>query len=119
MHTSGKSIGVRAVSFAGCTVSRVGYGAAQLDRLHDRRGEAIALLRRAVELGVNHVDTAEFYGFGFANAVIREALRSENGVLVVTKVALTPIRAGVCRCGSRSGPSNCGLASRTTCAASA
>jgi aryl-alcohol dehydrogenase-like predicted oxidoreductase len=67
-------------------VSRVGYGALQLERLRGNRDEAVALLRRAVELGVNHVDTAEFYGFGFANAVIREALRPEDGVLVVTKV---------------------------------
>ncbi|MCO5997648.1 aldo/keto reductase [Actinoallomurus rhizosphaericola] len=81
-------------SFAGRTVFRVGYGAAQLDRLRDRRGEAVALLRRAVELGVNHVDTAEFYGFGFANAVIREALRPEDGVLVVTKVGADPDPGG-------------------------
>lgn len=60
-----------AASFAGRTVFRVGYGAAQLERLHDRRGDAVALLRRAVELGVDHVDTAEFYGFGFANEVAK------------------------------------------------
>jgi aryl-alcohol dehydrogenase-like predicted oxidoreductase len=81
-------------SFAGRTVSRVGYGALQLERLHDRRGEAVELLRRAVELGVDHVDTAEFYGFGFANAVIREALRPEDGVLVVTKVGADPDPGG-------------------------
>jgi pyridoxine 4-dehydrogenase len=81
-------------SFAGRTVSRVGYGAAQLERLHDRRGEAVALLRRAVELGVDHVDTAEFYGFGFANDVIRETLRQEDGVLVVTKVGADPNPGG-------------------------
>ncbi|WP_225991833.1 aldo/keto reductase [Actinomadura montaniterrae] len=75
-------------------MSRIGYGAAQLDRLRDRRGEAVALLRRAVELGVNHVDTAEFYGFGFANAVIREALRPGDGVLVVTKVGADPDPGG-------------------------
>ncbi|MEV5707407.1 aldo/keto reductase [Actinoallomurus sp. NPDC052274] len=75
-------------------MSRVGYGAAQLDRLRDRPGEAVALVRRAVELGVNHVDTAEFYGFGFANAVIRQALRAEDGVLVVTKVGADPDPGG-------------------------
>ncbi|WP_307801077.1 aldo/keto reductase [Actinomadura violacea] len=75
-------------------MSRIGYGAAQLDRLHDRRDEAVALLRRAVELGVDHVDTAEFYGFGFANAVIREALRPEDDVLVVTKVGADPDPGG-------------------------
>jgi aryl-alcohol dehydrogenase-like predicted oxidoreductase len=75
-------------------VSRIGYGTAQLPRLHDRRDEAVALLRRAVELGVNHVDTAEFYGFGFANAVIRAALRPEDDVLVVTKVGADPNPGG-------------------------
>lgn len=81
-------------SFAGRTVFRVGYGAMQLERLHDRRGEAVALLRRAVELGVDHVDTAEFYGFGFVNDVIRETLRPEDDVLVVTKVGADPDPGG-------------------------
>ncbi|MEU4585573.1 aldo/keto reductase [Kitasatospora aureofaciens] len=75
-------------------VCRIGYGALQLERLHDRRDEAVALLRRAVELGVDHVDTAEFYGFGFANDVIREALRPEDDVLVVTKVGADPNPGG-------------------------
>jgi pyridoxine 4-dehydrogenase len=81
-------------SFAGRTVLRVGYGAQQLERLHDRRGEAVALLRRAVERGVDHVDTAEFYGFGFVNDVIRETLRPEDDVLVVTKVEADPDPGG-------------------------
>ncbi|MGW3957406.1 aldo/keto reductase [Streptomyces sp. NPDC004752] len=81
-------------SFAARTVFRIGYGALQLERLHDRRGEAVALLRRAVELGVDHLDTAEFYGFGFANDVIREALRPEDDVLVVTKVGADPNPGG-------------------------
>ncbi|MEU4986019.1 aldo/keto reductase [Streptomyces sp. NPDC021969] len=80
--------------FAGRTVARVGYGALQLERLHRDRGAAVALLRRAVELGVDHVDTAQFYGFGFANQVIREALRPEGGVLVVTKVGADPDPGG-------------------------
>ncbi|MFF3365465.1 aldo/keto reductase [Streptomyces misionensis] len=81
-------------SFAARTVFRIGYGALQLERLHDRRGDAVALLHRAVELGVDHVDTAEFYGFGFANDVIREALRPEDDVLVVTKVGADPNPGG-------------------------
>ena len=75
-------------------MSRIGYGAAQLDRLHDRPREAAALLRRAIELGADHVDTATFYGFGFANAVIREALRPDDDVLVVTKVGADPDPGG-------------------------
>ncbi|BCJ56092.1 oxidoreductase [Actinoplanes sp. NBRC 14428] len=80
--------------FAGRTVFRAGFGALQLERLSDRRADAVALLRRAVELGVDHVDTAEFYGFRFANEVIREALRPGDGVLVVTKVGADPVEGG-------------------------
>ena len=81
-------------SFADRTVFRIGYGAMQLERLHDRRSEAVALLRRAVERGVDHVDTAEFYGSGFVNDVIRETLRPEDDVLVVTKVGADPNPGG-------------------------
>src|SRR4029079_17688977 len=76
------------------TVFRIGYGALQLERLRDRRDEAAPLLRPAVELGVDHVDTAECYDFGFANDVIREALRPEDDVLVVTKVGADPDPGG-------------------------
>ncbi|MFE4862085.1 aldo/keto reductase, partial [Streptomyces sp. NPDC056670] len=75
-------------ALAGRTVSRVGYGAMQLERL--RRDDAIALLRRAVELGVDHVDTAQFYGDGHVNEVICAALRPEDDVLVVSKVGAEP-----------------------------
>jgi len=61
------------------SVARIGFGAMQLPgpgvmgppRDHD---EALAVLRRAVELGVNHIDTAQFYGPDVANQLIREAL---------------------------------------------
>ncbi|GAA1354006.1 aldo/keto reductase [Streptomyces beijiangensis] len=79
---------------AGRTVSRVGYGAMQLERLHDDRSAALALLRRAAELGVDHVDTAQFYGDGFVNGLIREAFRPEDGVLVVSKVGADPNPGG-------------------------
>jgi pyridoxine 4-dehydrogenase len=75
---------------AGRTVSRIGYGAMQLERLHGDRGAAINLLRRAVELGVDHVDTAHFYGNGFVNGLLREALGPDDDVLVVSKVGATP-----------------------------
>ncbi|MDZ7887008.1 MAG: aldo/keto reductase [Mycobacterium sp.] len=71
------------------TVSRVGFGAMQLPgpgvigppRDHD---QAIAVLKRAVELGVDHIDTAQFYGPKVSNELIREALHpySENLALV-------------------------------------
>ncbi|MDT5016125.1 MAG: pyridoxine 4-dehydrogenase [Mycobacterium sp.] len=60
-------------------VGRVGFGAMQLPgpgvlgppRHHD---QALAVLRRAIELGINHIDTAQFYGPNVANELIREAL---------------------------------------------
>jgi pyridoxine 4-dehydrogenase len=80
-------------SLAGHTVSRVGYGAMQLERLHDR-AQAIAVLRRAVELGVDHVDTAQFYGDGYANDVIRATLSGDERVVVVSKVGADPDPGG-------------------------
>ena len=79
---------------AGRTVARVGFGAMQLERLHDDRDAAVALVRRAVELGVDHVDTAQFYGDGFVNGVLREALRPEDGVVVVSKIGADPDPGG-------------------------
>jgi pyridoxine 4-dehydrogenase len=79
-------------TLSGRTVSRVGYGAMQLPRLD--RVAAISLLRHAVDLGVDHVDTAHFYGNGFVNEVIAAALRPEDDVLVVTKVGAEPDPTG-------------------------
>ena len=76
------------------TVSRIGYGAMQLQRLHGDRDAAVALVRRAVALGVDHVDTAQFYGNGFVNQVIREALRPHDEVVVVTKIGADPNPGG-------------------------
>lgn len=76
------------------TVSRIGYGAMQLERLHADRAAAIALLRRAVKLGVDHIDTAEFYGAGFVNGLIRDAFRPEDGVVIVSKVGADPNPGG-------------------------
>jgi pyridoxine 4-dehydrogenase len=71
------------------SVSRIGFGAMQLPGPNAfgpprNRDEALAVLRRAVELGVNHIDTAQFYGPDVANELIREALHPypENLALV-------------------------------------
>ncbi len=71
------------------SVSRVGFGAMQLPGPNAfgpprDRDEALAVLRRAVELGVDHIDTAQFYGPDVANELIREALHPypENLALV-------------------------------------
>lgn len=80
-------------TMAGRPVARVGYGAMQL-RGQDRDA-GIALLRRAVELGVNHIDTAQFYGDnGSVNELIREAIRPEDDVMVVSKVGAAPDPGG-------------------------
>jgi pyridoxine 4-dehydrogenase len=80
---------------AGRTVARIGFGAMQLPGVRDRpappREVAIALLRRALELGVNHIDTAQFYGNGVANELIHEALTPYPAQLVlVSKVGAAP-----------------------------
>jgi aryl-alcohol dehydrogenase-like predicted oxidoreductase len=64
---------------AGRSVRRVGFGAMQLPGPGvfgppRDRDEALAVLRRAVEAGVNHIDTAQYYGPDVANRLIHEAL---------------------------------------------
>ena len=81
-------------TIAGHTVARVGYGAMQLRRLRHDLDPASALLRRAVELGVDHVDTAQYYGDGFVNQLITGAVRPGDGVTVVTKVGADPAPGG-------------------------
>lgn len=81
-------------TLAGREVARVGYGAGGLTRLHDDRAAATVLLRRAVELGVNHIDTAQFYGDGRVNDLLRGALQPADGVIVATKVGADPDPGG-------------------------
>jgi pyridoxine 4-dehydrogenase len=57
---------------AGRTVARIGFGAMQLERRDAARDAAPAVLRQAVDAGVNHIDTAQFYGG--CNALIRTVL---------------------------------------------
>jgi pyridoxine 4-dehydrogenase len=73
-------------ALAGRDVARIGYGAMALERFEDDSDAGVALLHRAVELGVDHVDTADFYGHSVANDVIRRAFGADEGVTVVTKV---------------------------------
>jgi pyridoxine 4-dehydrogenase len=61
------------------TVTRMGYGAMQLAGPGvfgppKDRDAAISVLREAVELGITHIDTADFYGPRVTNDLIREAL---------------------------------------------
>ena len=74
-------------------VHRLGYGAMQLagDNVFGPprdRDEALRVLRAAVDSGINHIDTAQFYGPGVVNELIREALHPyPAGLAIVSKVA--------------------------------
>ncbi|MFJ4466038.1 oxidoreductase [Streptomyces sp. NPDC089424] len=90
----------------GLTLTRVGYGAMQLAGPNVSgpprdRAEALAVLRAAVEAGVTHLDTADFYGPAVVNELIKEALHPyPAGLHIVTKV------------GARRGPGGSWLVSR-------
>jgi pyridoxine 4-dehydrogenase len=74
------------------TVNRIGYGAMQLSGPGiygppKDSAAAIALLREAVATGVNHIDTADFYGPHITNQIIRQALHPyPSDLVIVTKL---------------------------------
>ena len=74
------------------TVTRVGYGAMQLAGPGvfgppKDRDAAIAVLREAVELGITHIDTSDYYGPHVTNQIVKEALHPYPDELhIVTKV---------------------------------
>ncbi len=74
------------------TVKRMGYGAMQLTgpmvygEPRDRK-EAVAVLRRVIELGINHIDTSDYYGPHIANQIIKEAIHPyPENLVIVTKL---------------------------------
>ena len=73
-------------------VKRLGYGAMQLAGKAvfgppKDRAEAVAVLREAIEAGVDHIDTSDFYGPHITNEIIREALHPySDDLVIVTKV---------------------------------
>jgi pyridoxine 4-dehydrogenase len=79
------------------TVNRMGYGAMQLAGRDGSKlvwgpprnvDEAIAVLQEAVANGVNHIDTADFYGPHITNQIIRKALSPyPDDLIIVTKVS--------------------------------
>ncbi len=77
---------------AGRPIRRIGFGAMQLPGPRvfgppSDRDKAIAVLRRAVELGANHIDTAQYYGPDVANELIHEALYPyPDDLVLVSKV---------------------------------
>jgi pyridoxine 4-dehydrogenase len=85
---------------AGKTVGRVGFGAMQLGEVGGREGPptevAEAILREAVRTGANHLDTAQFYGGGEVNRLIREALAPyPEDLLIATKVGAVETPEGL------------------------
>jgi aryl-alcohol dehydrogenase-like predicted oxidoreductase len=74
------------------TVKRIGYGAMQLAGPQvfgppKDRDAALTVLREAVALGVNHIDTSDFYGPHVTNQIIREALHPyPDDLTIVTKI---------------------------------
>lgn len=74
------------------SLKRMGYGAMQLPGPHvwgppRDKAAALAVLREAIALGANHIDTAEFYGPHVSNQLIREALAPYPADLtIITKV---------------------------------
>jgi aryl-alcohol dehydrogenase-like predicted oxidoreductase len=87
-------------TYAGQTVNRMGYGAMRItgDGVwgypKDRDG-AIAVLRRAVELGVDFIDTADSYGPYVSEELIKEALHPYGNVKIATKAGLLRTGPGV------------------------
>ena len=81
-------------------VRRMGFGAMQLPGpgvFGPPKDHHVALqvVRRAVELGVDHIDTAQFYGPDVANALLREALHPyPDGLVIVSKVGAARDDAG-------------------------
>ncbi len=73
-------------------IDRLGFGAMQLPGRGVMgpprdRDQALAVLRRAVDAGVNHIDTAQYYGPDVANELIREALYPyPDDLVIVSKV---------------------------------
>jgi pyridoxine 4-dehydrogenase len=74
------------------TVTRIGYGAMRLAGPHvfgppADRDAAVAVLREAVELGITHIDTSDYYGPYVTNEIIKEALHPyPDDLRIVTKV---------------------------------
>ena len=90
--TTANALGGRFRLGSGLEINRVGFGAMQLagpgvfGPPADRE-TAIAVLRRAVELGIDHIDTSDFYGPWVVNELIAEALHPYDPNLVVaTKI---------------------------------
>lgn len=80
-------------TLAGTPVARIGFGVMQLAELNGRpaipAADAVAIVRRAVDLGITHFDTAGFYGDGEANRRLKTALvpyGDRDDIVLATKI---------------------------------
>lgn len=92
MTSASNALGGEFQLAAGPTINRLGFGAMQLagpgvfGPPADRE-QSVRVLRRAVELGIDHIDTSDFYGPWVVNELIAEALRPYGDDLVLaTKI---------------------------------
>lgn len=80
-------------ALTGRQIARVGYGAMQLPTMS--AGDAARdVVRRAFELGVNHFDTAHFYGDGLANRYLADVVGDEDDAVIVTKLGARTVTGG-------------------------
>src|ERR1700738_2405741 len=83
--TIGEDLTVRRMGYGGMRITGQGIWGPPRDR-----AEAIRVLKRAVELGVNFIDTADSYGPNISEELIAEALHPyPQGLLIATKGGLT------------------------------
>jgi pyridoxine 4-dehydrogenase len=92
MSSTANLAGVYTPAGTSLSLNRVGYGAIQLTGKMawgppPDRDAALKVVREAVRLGINHIDTSDYYGPHIANEIIREALHPyPKNVVIVTKV---------------------------------
>lgn len=104
----------KTIEIAGKTVSRLGFGSMRFTGRGiwgepEDRDECVAVARRAVDLGVQFIDTADSYGPHVAEEILREALHPyPDDVLIATKAGLT--RNGPDVIDTESGPKRLGPA---------
>jgi pyridoxine 4-dehydrogenase len=92
-HTMMPATAAGTVAVGSLEVNRLGFGAMRITGLGiwgdpPDREESKRVLRRAVELGVDFVDTADSYGPYISEELIREALHPYDGVVIATKGGL-------------------------------
>jgi pyridoxine 4-dehydrogenase len=96
MHQLASAAGTFTFPGTNLTLNRMGYGAMQLAGKEGGKmvwghppdiEEAVAVLRMAIDAGVNHIDTSDFYGPHVTNQIIRRALAPyPQNLVIVTKV---------------------------------